>query len=142
MAMDVASLVSMVSQTSRGTQASGKTHGGFNLSDRRSGGFSAPWQDRTHQARMRSAARLDPRVSFVNEFGRRESGWSYQHPPLVRISTYQRILDMVQDANNRETPQVTAPVGSLERAAQQAERLENPIRERRKTVREALTGRR
>jgi DNA repair photolyase len=85
---------------------------------------------------------MDPRVSFINEWGERESGWQYRHPPLVRITDYDRVLDMVLDANSRERVRVTAPPGTYERSAQQAEQLANPVRERRKTVREALTGRR
>jgi hypothetical protein len=147
--IDVASLVSMVSQTSRGRQASSKTAGGFRqgrlpAGNKNPGGFGAPWQDSTHQAQMRSLARLNPNMSFINQYGQRESGWSYQRHPLLRVSNYQRILNMVQDANAYERIKVTAPPGTVEYQRQLGEQMGNPagIRVRRKTAREALTGRR
>jgi hypothetical protein len=150
MATDISTLVNMVSQTSRGTQSSTKTAGGFrqpnNLprGNKNPGGFSPPWQDPVHQAQMRSLAKVDSKVSFINQYGERESGHRYKHFPVMPLSNYQRILNMVQDANAYERIRVTAPPGTVERQAQLGEQMGNPagIRERRKTVREVLTGRR
>ena len=163
MAIDVSTLVNAVNQTRTGREPSRvKNHGGFAMggvqsSGRTTGGFRQPNElpagnkkpggfgdlSSSHYGQMRSLARMNPGLSFINEYGQRESGWEYQQPPLVRVTNYDRVLDMVKNAAGYERIEVVAPRGTVEHRRQLGEQMGNPagIRVRRKTVRQILTGR-